>query len=181
MEHIEILAQIIGLVAMLFNILSYQGKNQKTVIAMQFFGTTLFSINYLLLGATVGGVLNIIGAIRAIVFVFKDKFKADKLVWFVAFIASYIAVYILNFTVFGKEVTAFNLIVEVLPVIAMIALTVGYRLKDSTAIRKCGMVSAPAWLIYNFVSGSWGAIICELFTLASIVVGMLRHDKKKHE
>lgn len=174
----EIIAQILGILAMLFNILSYQGKRQKTVIGMQLFGAGLFAANYLLLGATVGGVLNILGTIRAVVFLFKDKLKTDRLPWLIAFILSFITVYILNFTVFGKEITAFNLIVEVLPVIGMVALTVGYRLKNAADVRKCGLISSPAWLIYNIVVGSWGAIICEVFTLISISVGIFRHDKK---
>ena len=179
MQPIEITAQIIGVIAMAFNILSYQGKQQKTVILLQLFGGALFSVNYLLLGATVGGILNILAAIRAVVYFFGDKFKADRLYWLIGFIASYIAVYVLNFTVFGKEPTAFYLIVEILPVIGMLALNIGFRFKDAAKIRTCGLVSSPAWLVYNIVAGSWGAIICELFTLISIVVGMFRHDKKR--
>lgn len=178
MEPIEIIAQIIGIVAMIFNILSYQGKRQKTIISLQLFGSTLFAINYLLLGAIVGGILNILAIIRAVIFFFGDKFKADKLAWLLAFIASYISVYILNFTLFQREPSAFNLIIEVLPVIAMLTLNIGFRLKDSAKIRKCALISSPSWLIYNIATGSWGAIICELFTLISIFVGMFRHDKK---
>lgn len=180
MNPTEIFAQIIGVIAMMFNIISYQGKNPKTVIALQLCGAMFFSINFLLLDAPVGGILNIIAAIRALVFFFRDKFKADKIYWLIGFIISYISVYILNFTVFGKEPTAFNLIIEILPVIGMLALNIGFLLKDSSKIRKCGLISSPAWLIYNIIAGSWGAIICELFTLISIFVGMFRHDKKTH-
>lgn len=178
MKPIEIIAQIIGIIAMMFNILSYQGKKQQTVMLLQLLGSAFFSINFLLLGAAVGGILNIIAVIRAVVFIFRDKFNADSSFWFAAFIASYIAVYILNFTVFGKEPTVFNLITELLPVIGMVAINIGYKLKDSAGIRKCGLISSPSWLIYNIAAGSWGAIICETFTLISIFVGMLRHDKK---
>lgn len=177
-DKIEIIAQCVGIVAMMFNILSYQCKKQKTVIALQLFGGALFSVNYLLLGAAVGGILNILATIRAVVFLFKDKLKADKLPWFVAFVACYVGVYVLNFTLFDKELTAYNLIIEILPVIGMVALNVGFRLKDAAAVRKCGLVSSPAWLIYNVIVGSWGAIICEVLTLISIFVGMFRHDKK---
>jgi len=179
MKPIEIIAQIVGIFAMLFNILSYQGKKQKTVIALQLIGGALFAINFLLLGALVGGILNILATIRAIVFLFKDKLKADRLPWLFGFVASYIAVYILNFTAFGKEPTAFNLIVEVLPVIGMLALNIGFMLKNASDVRKCGLVSSPAWLIYNIIVGSWGAIACEALTLISIFVGMFRHDKKR--
>ena len=178
MNPTEIIAQIIGILAMLFNILSYQGKKQKTVIALQLIGGALFAVNFLMLGALVGGILNILATIRAVVFLFKEKLKADRLPWLISFITAYIAVYVLNFTLFGKEPTAFNLIVEVLPVIGMLALNIGFMLKNASDVRKCGLVSSPAWLIYNIIVGSWGAIACEALTLISIFVGMLRYDNK---
>lgn len=177
MEPIEIIAQAVGILAMAFNILSYQGKRQKTVILLQLFGAGLFAVNYLMLGAAVGGILNLLGTVRSLVFLFKDKLKADRKVWLVGFVLSYVAVYVLNFTVFGKELTVRNCIVELLPVVGMTALTVGFRLKNAADIRKCGLVSSPSWLIYNVTVGSWGAILCEIFTLISIFVGMFRHDK----
>lgn len=179
METREIIAQAVGIVAMAFNILSYQGKKQSTVILLQFFGGVLFTVNYLMLGATVGGILNLIGAIRALVFLFKERLKADRLPWLIAFITSYITVYILNFAVFGKEINAFNVIVEILPVIGMIALNIGFRMKNASDIRKLALISSPSWLIYNCVIGSWGAILCEIFTFASILIGIFRHDKVK--
>ncbi|MBP3705705.1 MAG: YgjV family protein [Clostridia bacterium] len=160
MGLIEIVAQFIGIIAMVFNILSYQGKKQSTVIFLQLFGGAFFAVNFLMLGASVGGLLNIIATIRAIIFLYKDKLKADRTPWFVAFITSYISVYILSFTVFSKEPTTFNLIIEILPVIGMLALNIGFRLKNASDVRKCGLVSSSAWLIYNIVVGSWGAIIC---------------------
>ena len=177
MDIYEIIAQAIGIIAMAFNILSYQGKKQSTVILLQLFGGTFFAINFLMLGATVGSILNIIGAFRAIVFLFKDKLKTDRLPWFVGFVALYIIVYILNFTVFGKPVAAKNLIVEMLPVIGMVALNIGFRMKNASDVRKLGLISSPAWLIYNVMVGSWGAILCEVFTLGSILIGMIRHDQ----
>lgn len=177
METVEIVAQAIGIVAMAFNILSYQGKKQNTVFALQLIGGGLFAVNFLMLNAPVGGLLNIIAAVRAVVFLHKDKLKADRIVWFIAFVASYISVYALNFTVFGKEADALPLVVELLPIIGMIALHIGYTLKNASDVRKCGLISSPAWLAYNIISGSWGAIICEILTLGSIIVGIFRHDK----
>ena len=178
MKPIEIIAQAIGILAMVFNILSYQGKKQKTVITLQLFGGLLFAVNFWMIGAKVGGILNVLAVIRALIFLFKDKLKADSVFWLIGFVVSYITVYILTFTTFGTELTPWTLIRELLPVIGMTALSVGFRLKDAANIRKCGLVSSPAWLIYNIAVGSWGAIICETLTLISIFIGMFRHDKK---
>ena len=179
MELKEWIAQGIGLVAMLFNILSYQGKTSRAVITFQLVGSALFSVNFLMLGATVGALLNVIAAVRAALYFFKERLKLDSARWFFVFLAAYLAAYVLNFAVFGQEPTAKNLLVEVLPVIAMVAIHIGYNCKRAADIRKCGLVSSPAWLIYNVVVGSWGAIACETFTILSIFVGMARLDRKK--
>lgn len=179
MTPIEIIAQSIGIVAMLFNILSYQSKQQKWIIALQLCGAALFAVNFLMLGATVGGILNILAAVRAVVFLFKKQLKTDHILWFFGFLLSYIAVYVLNFTVFQKEPTLFNFTIEILPVVGMTALSIGFRLKRAADVRRCGLVSSPSWLIYNIVSGSWGAIACETLTLISIIVAIFRHDRKK--
>ena len=179
METTEIIAQAIGIFAMAFNLLSYQQKTRNGAIVFQLFGTTLFTINFLMLGAMVGGLLNLVGAIRAIIFINKEKLKADHIAWQFCFIAVYFASYILTFTVFGKEATVFNLIIEFLPLIGMIATTISYRFSDAKSIRKFGLISSPAWLVYNIANMSVGAILCEVLSLGSIIIGIIRLDKQK--
>ena len=70
MTPIEIIAQVLGIIAMAFNILSYQFKKKSAVITAQLLGATFFAVNFLMLGAVVGGILNILAAIRAVVFLF---------------------------------------------------------------------------------------------------------------
>ena len=177
----EIIAQGIGIFAMAFNILSYQQKNQKTVILFQLFGGMLFGIHYWLLGAVVGALMNVIAVIRAIVFIFKEKLHADHIAWTAGFITVFLISYVLTFTVFGKEPTPLNFLLEFLPIIGMTALTIGFRCRDAKAIRQFGLISSPAWLIYNIANVAIGAICCEVISLISIVVGMLRLDSKKTE
>ena len=179
MDTIEITAQIIGIVAMFFNLFSYQQKTRKGAIICQLFGTILFTVNFFMLGATVGAIMNFIGALRAVIFINKEKLKADHVGWFIGFTVIYLASYVLTFTVLDKEPTAMNFILEFLPVIGMVATTHSYRLTDAKAIRKFGLISSPVWLIYNIANFSVGAIICEVLSLASIIIGIVRLDKKK--
>ena len=179
MNTFAMIAQIVGIFAMTFNILSYQQKTQKGAIAFQLGGSTLFAINYLMLGAVVGGILNAVGIVRALVFLNREKLKATHPAWLAGFITVYLLSYGLTFTVFGKEPTLFNLIIEFLPVIGMTATTISFRLSDAKSIRRFGLISSPSWLVYNIVSFSVGAIICEVLSLGSIFIGMFRHDRKK--
>lgn len=181
MTTYDIIAQAIGLVAMAFNILSYQQKSSSGAIACQLFGSALFSASFFMLGATVGGIMNLIGAVRAIVFVNKKKLRADHVGWLVFFIVVYLLSYVFTFTVFGKAFTLRDGILELLPIVAMIATTVSFRLESTKVIRRYGLISSPCWLVYNIASTAVGAIVCEVISLLSIAVGMLRYDIKKSQ
>ena len=178
MTPLEIAGQIISILAMACNILSYQQKNQRVLIAYQLLGGALFATSYFMLGAMVGGLMNIVAVIRAVIFIFRDKFNAGHPAWLYGFVACYIAFYVLTFTVFGVEPTPLALVFELLPVVGMTALSVAFMRDDSAAVRRLGLVSSPAWLIYNIYHLSAGAIICEAISLVSIIIGMIRHDRE---
>lgn len=175
----ELIAQAIGLAAMAFNISSYQRKSRMGVIGFQLWGSVLFAVNFYLLGATVGAMMNVLSAIRAIVFLNREKFRANHPAWLAGFVAAFLLSYALTFTAFGTEATVKNLLVEFLPVIGMTATTVSFRYTDAKTIRRFGLISSPSWLIYNLFAGSLGAIACEVLSLGSIVLGIWRMDRKK--
>jgi hypothetical protein len=145
------------------------------------FGSALFAVNFFLLEATVGALLNVLSAIRAIVFLNKQKLRADHPLWLVGFTATFLVSYVLTFTLFEKAATPVNLFAEFLPVIGMVATTVSFRSTDAKTIRKFGLISSPCWLIYNVANFALGGILCEVFSLGSIFIGMFRHDRKKQE
>ncbi len=181
MGTLEIVAQVLSVLAMLFNVVSYQQRTHRMTVLYQLFGCALFGASYFMLGATIGGIINCVGIARSIVFVYKDKLKSDRLPWLFVFMGLYVAAYVLVFTVFGKTFNAQNAITELLPVVAMTALTVGFRQKDARHIRLCGLIASPCWLVYNIVSFSIGAIICEVLSLISIIIGIVRMDKGSAE
>ena len=175
-------AQGIGIVAMLFNIFSYQQKTQKGAIAFLLCGTTLFSVNFFMLGATVGCFMNIIGAIRSIVYLNKKRLRADSIYWLIFFVVLYVAAYIVTLVFFKEDPKAIDYIIELLPVIGMTAATIGFMKTDAAAVRRYGLICSPSWLIYNICNFAVGAIICEVLSLCSIIIGIIRFDiKKKNE
>ena len=171
-------AQIIGIFAMAANVVAYQFKNKRNVILCQLAGSALFAVNMFMLDALMGGLLNVVGIVRAIVYINKDRLKIPVKLVNGIFMALYLASYILVFAVFGKEPTPFNLTVEILPLIGMGAMTVGLSMKDSKAIRVCGFINSPCWLIYNSLVFSLGGILCEVFGIVSIILAHIRIDIK---
>lgn len=181
MDGIEITAQIFGIIGMICNIIVFQQKTHKKVLAWQFFAASVFAANYFLLGAVVGGMLNLVGALRSVVFFFKEKTHANSVWWLVFFICAFSLSYPLSFLAFGTEPTLKNFIIEILPVLAMIIATVSLRLGSARAVRRLGLISSPMWLTYNCFSGSIGAVASEILNLISIIVGIIRLDRKKKD
>jgi hypothetical protein len=177
MSAFEIAAQAVGILAMVFNIFSFQQKSSGRVIAFQMCGGALFAVNFFMLGATVGGIMNTIAVFRAAVYMNKKRLHADHIAWLIFFMGLYAAAYVLTFTVFEKPFTGGNAVIELLPVIGMTATNVGFRRQNAGGIRKLGLISSPAWLIYNIINFAIGAIICEVLSLCSIFIGMYRHDR----
>ena len=176
----EIVAQAFGIIGMIFNILVFQQREQKKVLICQFFAALSFGLNYLLLGAIIGAILNIVGVLRALVFYFEKQTKANSVAWLVVFILAFASAYPLTFFVFGTVPTPKNLIIEAFPAIAMIIATISIRLGSAKAVRGLGLISSPMWLTYNCFSGSIGAIASEILNLISIIVGIIRLDIKKN-
>ena len=174
-----VIAQAVGIIAMLFNIFSYQQKSAKRIIALQFFGASFFVLNYLMLGAYIAAILNAVGVIRAVLFLKKEKTKVDKLSWVAIFGIAYVGAYVLNFTLMGKDPTVENLLVEILPVIGMFATHLAYRYDSPKTLRAFCLISSVSWLIFNIVNFAIGAILCEVFSLASIAIATLRERKKE--
>lgn len=178
MTPYEIVAQAIGIVAMIFNILMFQNKSGKGAIAFQLVGASLFMVSYFMLGATVGALMNVIAVVRNLVFLFRERLRADHPLWLAAFVAMYLGAYVLTFTVFGKEWTLASGVLEFLPVVAMTAATISYRHTDAAVIHRYGLIASPTWLVYNAANVAIGAIVCEALSIASIVIGMLRLDRE---
>lgn len=175
-----IIAQIFGILGMTMNILSYQAKKQRNIILMQLLGSFLFVFNMYFLSAIMGCLLNFIGFIRAIVYSNKDKIKNLKIfnvIFIILFVLSYLSV----FLVFDTPLTLYNIVIEILPLIAMIATTIGFSKKSAASVRKFAFISSPSWLIYNCFNLSIGGILCEAFSLISVITAMIRLDKKEIE
>lgn len=179
MEPYDIIVQGISIIGMAMNILSYQRKTQGGILTMQLIGGALFAVHFLMLGAYVGGILNVGAVIRALVYSNREKFHADNKLWIVFLCSIFVGAYVLYFTVLGGECTVKNFIFEALPVIGMFSTTFGMSIGRPRATRFSCLICSPCWLVYNCFSFSIGGIICEAVSLCSIVLGIYRFDIKK--
>lgn len=175
----DIIIQGIGIVAMAFNILSFQCKKQRSIIVMQFFGALFFCIHFYLVGAMTGALLNAVAVVRALIYSNKERFKSDHVAWLILFVAISAACYPVSFLWLGVEPTVYRFILEILPVVGMTLSTFSFRADGAKGLRLLWFFSSPLWLVYNACNGSIGGTVCETFAIISILSAMFRLDRKK--
>ncbi len=181
MTTFNLIAQILSVLGMLFNITSFLQKTKKSILIFQFFGALFFSISFFMLGAPTGACLNIVAVIRAFIYANKERFRTDKKIWLWIFFFIYIAIYLATFLVFDKEWSVKNCLVELLPVASMTIVTFSFSLPKAKHIRYFSLIGCPLWLIYNIITMSLGGILCESFSVISSILGIFFHDIKKHD
>lgn len=179
MQLYDIVAQLFGLAGMTVNVLSFQRKSSRNIIFMQIFGSLLFCINYMMLGAYSGALLNLVAIFRAYVYSHREKCNAGHIGWFYGFCGAFALMYVLTFTVFGLKPSANNLLVELLPTAAMVLQTAGFRMNDANKVRVLCACSSPLWLVYNTVNFTLGGILCECFSICSNIIGLIRYRNMK--
>ena len=173
------MAQILGYLAMIITILSYQAKTQKNIVTIQIFSTLTFTIHFILLEAYSGAILNLIGTIRAIIFSQRDKKWGAHYVWVIIFILLTFLSYFLTVFIIIPEPTVKTYLVELLPTLGFIATTFSLRMNNAKLVRRYSLLNSPLWLTYDIINGSWGGAITETFSIVSILIAMFRLDFKK--
>lgn len=167
---IEIIAQIIGIMAAAVSIISYQCKNNKALYILQGLSGLLFALNFLLLGAVTAAYMNIINLFRGTLFSFGKKLH--KLPVSIALIAGYIVVTIITYEDF----------LSIVILLAVICGTLSMATRNGKTIRIVQFaICSPSWLVHNIIKFSIGGIITEVFSMLSIIISFLRYGKNGFE
>lgn len=163
---------------MVINASSFQCRKRAHILLMQLIACALFVVAYVLLGAPMGALLNVLGVLRAWLYGDSMKEKVNRRTLTIAFIAGYSLAYAASFGLLGKAPTPGNLALELLPAIAMVISTLGFARGDAKSVRTYTAVSVPLWLVYNALNVSIGGILSDLFAMGSSLTAYWRLDKK---
>ncbi len=165
----DIAGQILSILGMVCNIGSMQCKDIRKLYACQFVGATLFGISYLLLGSPAGAILNIFAIARGIVLLGGKRLHRTPIL--VGLMVLLVATSALSLYTDGW--------LGLLPVSAQLLGTLGMWTRNSAKLRVVQIFAcSPMWLTYNSIVGSLGGILCEAFTILSVIVSFLRFGWK---
>ena len=167
----KIAAFIVGILAVTLYFLGYLQKKRQNIIIINASSRLLYILQYILLGAIEGAVLDVAGIISSLLAQKKDAKIIKKNMK--AFIAS------VNLLIVVMGLSLYKNIFSVLPIIGVLLHTGAFWIDDEKIIRRISFLGSPFWLVYNLVNGAYGSCIGDVLSMISIGISMYRYDLKK--
>ncbi|MGE5473872.1 MAG: YgjV family protein [Ignavibacteriales bacterium] len=162
-----IIGQVMGFIALLFTVISFQCKKRENILFYQIFCSIFYSLSLLFLGAITGALSMMITIVRNFVFSQKGKKKwASHNAWLFIFL----------FIVIITGIITYKNLYSILPIIGTCLGTLAFWMTKPSHIRYIAVVIPPIWMIYNIAFGSIGGVILESFYLLSVLTGIIRFD-----
>ncbi len=168
-----VVSQIIGLFAVGLYLLSYQLKKRSHIVWATCVSNALYVLQYLLLGAFSGAVMDLMSTIASFFAGKKNAPKFKKYAKWTALINMLLIIAAgITISVIQKD------LVELIPIAGALLQTGGLWFENEQTIRKFGLCSAPFWLIYNYISQAYGAALGSVIAIVSVIIAMVRYRKK---
>ena len=163
----EIIGQIIGILAPILTVISYQMNTKRSVLAVLTGATVATCVSYLMLGATSGFVLNLVCLARNVCcFFVKEKTKGSYVI---------ATVFAIAMCVLGA--TSWQGIHSLLIIAGLAINTVFVALGVPMWLRKSILLTSTLVLIYNIIEFTVGGIVNELLAIGSAAIGIVRYRK----
>ena len=160
----EILGQIIGILATLITALSYQMNTKKSLLLTQSLATACTCISYLFLGASSGFALNIVCLVRNGCFYYLKE--GQKPIYISTAILATAMVVLGAFSWQGP--------ISLLMIIALAVNTVFLSLGKPQILRYSILLTSSMILIYNIYVFTIGGMLNESIAIFSSLIGIIR-------
>ena len=163
----EIIANILGIAAVVFFVLSYQFKKNSNIILCNALSRVLYVSQYFLLGAYEGAWLDITAFLISVFCYLQSRKNARKNL--------VVLIVLSNLMIVAVGLISYRNIFSILPILGVVFETQSLYLKSVNKILLMSLFGAPFWLIYNMLNGAYGSMVGNIITLVSIVTAIVRH------
>ena len=168
-----LIPQAVGLLAVATYLLSYQMKTRGGIITLNVSARLLYILQYLLLGALAGAVLDVAGVIASLIAAKSEHPLLKK--------NRTLIIVLTDVMIVASGILVFEDVFSVLPIVAVLLQTGALWMNDERKIRIVSLIAAPFWLAYNLLSAAYGSALGNVFTLVSISTAILRYDVLKRK
>lgn len=167
-----IMAQILGVLAVIVFLVSFQFKTRKNIITFNVISRVLYISQYILLGAFEGAALDFTGAISSVFAKYKNKpfVNAHKKLILI----------VMNLLLVGIGILLYKNVFSLFAILGIVAEITALWITKEKNIRLLSLVSAPFWLIYNLANQAYGSVLGNILVMISIVIAIIRYDIKNN-
>ena len=155
-----VLSQILIGIAICSDILSFQFKERKKIVACLIVSAIFISSHFMLLGHWTAAFLGLLAAVRFTSSLFTTS---KKIMWIFLFITFVISTF------------SFEGLLSVLGCTATVFTTVASFSKEDKLLRQLMLVGTVIWITHNYLAGSPGAVLMEALFISSNLVGYFRY------
>lgn len=162
------IAFIVGIFAVCLYLLGYLQKKRKNIIILNLSSRLLYIVQYILLGAFEGALLDVCGSASSVLAQNKDRgiIKKHLIPFFIG----------VNLAIVAIGLSLYVNIFSLFPIIGVLFHTSAFWINDEKWIRRVSLLGCPFWLIYNFASEAYGSCIGDVLSMVSIGIAMIRYD-----
>lgn len=167
-----ILAQICGVIALIFTVASVQFKTKEKIVMCFVFANIAVAIQFFLLNAITGAIISIINTIRCIIFYYYKK-KDKKPSLMILLIFEMVAVI--------SGIISWQNIWSIIPIIVTVIYTYGLWQDDVKVIRITTAIVGLGWAIYDVIVMAYVGAIQEFSQFVSAIIALVRNKEEKAE
>lgn len=159
------LAQILGFIALIFIVLSYQNTKKEKFLLIQIFANIFFGIQYLTLHAFSAFCSSVISLIRTLIFFKYEKENRKTPVRILIII-------LIIISIFGM--LTYEGIYSLIPIIIALFYSYGTWHDNLKLTYIIGIIASLLWIYYNFLVGAYVSIIGSIFELLASAMGFIK-------
>ena len=169
-----LIPQAIGILAVALFLISYQQKKRRSIILFNSASRAMYVLQYLLLGAFEGAVLDILGMISSIL-------AGKKHTPFFKRYAKWIII-LLDAVMILAGILLYKNIFSLFALAGILLQSTALWINNEKQIRIISILGSPFWLTSNLTSHAFGSAIGDALTMGSIIIAMIKYKdfgKKK--
>ena len=164
----DLFVRIVGFIGIVLTFIAFQSNKHKNIVLIKLTSEFIFGIQYLLVGAYTGCVLNVLGSVRNFTYLKLDEKGKSTRIAMLIFMAV--------FTV--SAILTWDGWLSVFPLIGKLFSTAAYSMKNPRQIRFLNVPTAIMWVVYNVTFHMWEALFADSMSLVSVAIAIYRFDIK---
>ncbi len=163
-----IIAQIIGILALIILMLSFQKNEKKLLLKYQIISSFLYALQYVFLGAYTGSLMNLTCMVRNFIF---NKYNNKKVPihWLIIIVILMIVFLLISYI----------RTISLLPMLAVVLYSIAVWYGNLKLIRCTEVISCTLFIVYNIRVLAITGLIAIMIELIAALIAIYRFDIKK--